>query len=72
MNNDKPNDPIEFLSREVQKRVAERYAVPIHSILLLAPGSLLKTPSGKVQRQACRKAFLMGTFFSLQSKKKVK
>ena len=32
-----------------------------HTIALLAPGAVPKTSSGKIQRRACRAAYLDGT-----------
>lgn len=45
----------------VRQAVAEEHDAPLHALALLAPGTLPKTSSGKVQRQACRRLFLEGT-----------
>jgi hypothetical protein len=37
----------------------------VHAAVLLRAGSLPKTPSGKVQRNACQLSFLNGTLASL-------
>jgi amino acid adenylation domain-containing protein len=45
----------------IRRAVAEEHEVQVHCVGLLKPGSLLKTSSGKVQRAACRSAFLDGS-----------
>jgi acyl-CoA synthetase (AMP-forming)/AMP-acid ligase II len=45
----------------VRRAIAERHEVRTQQVLLLRPGDILKTSSGKVQRRACRSAFLQGT-----------
>lgn len=47
---------------EIRTAVSEQHELQIHAILLLKPGTVLKTSSGKIQRQACRQAFLDNTF----------
>nr|VFK43850.1 MAG: Acyl-CoA synthetase (AMP-forming)/AMP-acid ligase II [Candidatus Kentron sp. TC] len=42
----------------IRQAVFEQHELPIHAILLLKPGHLPKTSSGKVQRRACRTRFL--------------
>lgn len=37
---------------------AESYALEVHGIALIMPSTLLKTSSGKVQRQACKQQYL--------------
>ncbi|MGB5968476.1 MAG: AMP-binding protein [Spirulinaceae cyanobacterium] len=49
----------------IRNAVAEHYELPIYAISLLKRGSIFKTSSGKIQRQACRKAFLEGSWESL-------
>ena len=41
--------------------VSEEFDLEVHTVLLLKTNSLLKTSSGKIQRQGCRSAFLNGT-----------
>ncbi|WP_437505503.1 amino acid adenylation domain-containing protein [Sorangium sp. So ce1099] len=53
-------DPAE-LGAAVQAAVAERHEVAVHAVVLIKPGSLLRTTSGKVQRRACRARFLDGS-----------
>ncbi|NNC02670.1 amino acid adenylation domain-containing protein, partial [Corallococcus exiguus] len=45
----------------IRQRLAESHEVQAHAVVLIEPGSLPKTSSGKVQRHACRAAFLAGT-----------
>ncbi|WP_253895921.1 non-ribosomal peptide synthetase, partial [Corallococcus exercitus] len=45
----------------IRQRLAESHEVQAHAVVLIEPGSLPKTSSGKVQRHACRAAFLTGT-----------
>ncbi|AKT38867.1 AMP-binding protein [Chondromyces crocatus] len=46
---------------QIREAVAEEHEIAVHAVVLLAPGTLPKTSSGKVQRSACRKRFLAGT-----------
>jgi amino acid adenylation domain-containing protein len=50
----------EVLAR-VRAALAEEHGVAAHAVVLISAGSLPKTSSGKVQRRACREAFLAGT-----------
>jgi acyl-CoA synthetase (AMP-forming)/AMP-acid ligase II len=45
--------------------VAEFHGVQLHAVLLVGPGAVSKTTSGKLQRFACRAAFIAGTFRAL-------
>jgi acyl-CoA synthetase (AMP-forming)/AMP-acid ligase II/acyl carrier protein len=49
----------------IRNAVAEHYELPVYGIVLLKRGSIPKTSSGKIQRQACRKAFLDGSLNGL-------
>nr|VFJ98981.1 MAG: Acyl-CoA synthetase (AMP-forming)/AMP-acid ligase II [Candidatus Kentron sp. H]VFJ99212.1 MAG: Acyl-CoA synthetase (AMP-forming)/AMP-acid ligase II [Candidatus Kentron sp. H]VFK03864.1 MAG: Acyl-CoA synthetase (AMP-forming)/AMP-acid ligase II [Candidatus Kentron sp. H] len=42
----------------IHRAVSEQHELTVHAILLLKPGRLPKTSSGKVQRRACRSQFL--------------
>ena len=44
----------------IRKAVAEHHDASAHHVLLLKLGGILKTSSGKLQRRACRQAFLRG------------
>ncbi|NOK09188.1 non-ribosomal peptide synthetase, partial [Corallococcus exercitus] len=45
----------------IRQRLAESHEVQAHAVVLIEPGSLPKTSSGKVQRHACRTGFLTAT-----------
>ena len=45
----------------IRQHVAHHHDIPVSAVLLLKPGGLPKTSSGKVQRYACRTGFLAGT-----------
>ena len=49
----------------IRSAVAEYYELPIYVVVLLKRGSIPKTSSGKIQRQACRQAFLDGSLDSI-------
>ncbi|HTN92143.1 MAG TPA: amino acid adenylation domain-containing protein [Sorangium sp.] len=40
--------------------MAQQFGLPVHAVVLLPPRRLPKTTSGKVQRRACKAAFLRG------------
>lgn len=44
----------------IRQAVAEEHGVQVHDVILLRPGTILKTSSGKIQRWACRAAYLAG------------
>jgi glutamate-1-semialdehyde-2,1-aminomutase len=46
----------------VYTAVSEFHELQIHALLLLKPGTIPKTSSGKIQRRACHQAFLNETF----------
>jgi amino acid adenylation domain-containing protein/non-ribosomal peptide synthase protein (TIGR01720 family) len=45
----------------IRQRVAEEHELQLHAICLLKPGGVPKTSSGKIQRRACREAFINST-----------
>ncbi|AUX23898.1 peptide synthetase [Sorangium cellulosum] len=55
-----PSDPAE-LGAAIERAVADRHEVAVHAVVLIKPGSLPRTTSGKVQRRACRGRFLDGS-----------
>ncbi|HEU4408800.1 MAG TPA: condensation domain-containing protein [Polyangiaceae bacterium] len=57
-----PRRPFEppSLAAAVRAAVAAEHGVRLRSVVLLAPGALPKTSSGKVQRRACREAYEAG------------
>jgi acyl carrier protein len=52
--------PAEPLIRAIREAVTQRHDVEVSCIVLLKPGQILKTSSGKVRRSACRQAFVEG------------
>ena len=42
----------------VRRAVAEHHELEVHAVVLVRPGSILKTSSGKIQRRATRAAYL--------------
>ena len=59
MPNGRPLD-VEEVTRAIRRAVAEEHDVRVHAVVLLRAGSIAKTPSGKVQRRACKASFLSG------------
>jgi acyl-CoA synthetase (AMP-forming)/AMP-acid ligase II len=55
-------DEVDFekVLRAIQRAVTEMHGVRIHDLVLVPPGTVPKTSSGKVQRSACRAEFLAG------------
>lgn len=45
---------------EVRRRVADASDLPISDLVLVPPGSVPRTSSGKIRRQACKQAYLEG------------
>jgi len=45
----------------IRRSVAEDHGLSVHAIVLLKAGSIPKTSSGKIQRTACREAYLEDT-----------
>lgn len=51
----------EELFQVMRQAVAEGHELQLHEIVLLQPASIPKTTSGKIQRRACRAAYLADT-----------
>ncbi|MEM9217717.1 MAG: SDR family NAD(P)-dependent oxidoreductase, partial [Cyanobacteria bacterium P01_F01_bin.150] len=45
----------------VRRAISGTFDLQVQSVVLLKPNSILKTSSGKIQRRACRSAFLNGS-----------
>ena len=52
--------PVDDIARLIRGEVAESHDLNVFALLLLRRGSLPKTASGKLQRQACRRFFTHG------------
>lgn len=46
------------ITQRIRENVAKHHDVQLHSIVLLNPHRLMKTSSGKIQRSACKQAYL--------------
>ncbi len=59
-----PNEPsksqteLESIASIIRQAVVEHHQLQVDQILLIKPGSIPKTSSGKIQRHACRTGFL--------------
>ena len=51
----------------VRRAVAEQHELHIAAVVLVKPGSIPKTSSGKIQRHACKAGFLAGDLDTLGS-----
>jgi amino acid adenylation domain-containing protein len=51
----------------IRQAVVEEHEVQVYAVLLLKPGNIPKTSSGKIQRHACRAGFLAGTLTTIAS-----
>lgn len=54
------HDSLESIAAAVRRAVLKEHDVQPDSIVLVRAGSILKTSSGKIQRRACREAYLNG------------
>ncbi|MBL1177006.1 fatty acyl-AMP ligase [Pantanalinema sp. GBBB05] len=52
---------VEEIIGAMRQAIVSEHLVDVYAIALLKPGTLPKTPSGKVQRHRCRAQFLSGT-----------
>jgi acyl-CoA synthetase (AMP-forming)/AMP-acid ligase II len=57
---------VEGVAQAIRRAVAEAHELRIYSVLLLKPGSIPKTSSGKIQRHACRANFLTGNLDAIK------
>lgn len=52
---------IEEIVGAIRHAIAEQHDLQTYAVVLMRPAKISKTSSGKIQRQACRAAFLAGT-----------
>ncbi|MCC2650942.1 MAG: hypothetical protein K0Q60_1097 [Microvirga sp.] len=52
---------IDEMAAAIRQAIGEQHELQVHAIVLIRPGSLAKTSSGKVQRHLARAKFLAGT-----------
>ncbi len=57
----------EHLASIIRQAVSQQHNLPVYGTILVKTGSIPKTTSGKIQRQACREAFLTETLTSLHA-----
>jgi amino acid adenylation domain-containing protein len=62
------HEDLASLARTVRAAVADELEVALHDLVLTLPGGVLKTSSGKVQRHACRDAYLAGQLPALEAR----
>ncbi|HYO73542.1 MAG TPA: AMP-binding protein [Archangium sp.] len=55
-----PPGQLEEVLEAIHRAVAARHEVNVHTVVLIEARTLPKTSSGKIQRQACKSAFLAG------------
>jgi amino acid adenylation domain-containing protein len=48
------------IAAAMRRAVAEQHELSLYGVVLLKPGSIPKTSSGKIQRQTCKERFLSG------------
>ncbi|MCC5622120.1 condensation domain-containing protein, partial [Nostoc sp. CHAB 5715] len=51
----------------IHQAVVEEHELQVYAVLLLKPGSIPKTSSGKIQRHACHTSFLAGSWENVAS-----
>jgi amino acid adenylation domain-containing protein len=54
----KPTVDLDAVASGISRAVAEHHEIKVHAVVLIKPGTLPKTSSGKVQRHLCRARFL--------------
>src|SRR5579863_8469272 len=59
--NDRASVPTEDVVAAIRRALAESHEVHPEAIVLIEPRTIPRTSSGKIQRYACREAFLAGT-----------
>ncbi|MEJ2405469.1 MAG: beta-ketoacyl synthase N-terminal-like domain-containing protein, partial [Candidatus Thiodiazotropha sp.] len=52
---------VDEVTTAIRQKISEQHELRPSAILLLKPGSIPKTSSGKIQRHACRSGFMEGT-----------
>ena len=52
---------VEEVAQAIRSAVSQAHELEVYAVLLIRPNRIPKTTSGKIQRYACRKAFLEGS-----------
>ncbi|MBD2607827.1 AMP-binding protein [Scytonema hofmannii FACHB-248] len=55
------NLDVNEVATTIRRAVSQEHELQLYAVVLLKTGSILKTSSGKIQRQACRTSFLNNT-----------
>lgn len=63
--NDEGKTPLPDLKQLIRRQIVKHHDLQTHNILLLKPGSIPKTSSGKIQRHVCRNLYLANDFENL-------
>lgn len=50
------------MARTIRESVSRQHGLRLHDVVMVPVGRLYKTPSGKVQRHACRDSYIRGTW----------
>lgn len=58
-------DFAQVITADIRRAVAESHGVQLHAVILVGPGAIPRTTSGKLQRFACREIFLSQDFSAL-------
>ncbi|BAY10172.1 condensation domain-containing protein [Calothrix sp. NIES-2098] len=61
----KPN--LEEVTAAIRQAVSQEFEVQVYAVVLIKPGTIPKTSSGKIQRRATKAEFLAGTLNVVQS-----
>lgn len=64
-NNSERSPKIKEVIQAIRRAVSQQHDLQVYATVLLKPGTLPKTSSGKVQRHACRAGFLAGTLSTI-------
>lgn len=56
---------LESICKAIRAAISDSYELQVHEIMLLKPGRILKTSSGKVQRFACKTSYEAGTMVAI-------
>ena len=58
---------IDEIVGNIREAVSDEHEIQVYAALLVRPGSIPKTSSGKIQRGACRQRYLEGALDALRS-----
>jgi acyl-CoA synthetase (AMP-forming)/AMP-acid ligase II len=58
---------IDEIVGNIREAVSDEHEIQVHGAVLVRPGTIPKTSSGKIQRSACRQRYVDGTLETLQA-----